>query len=135
MHRLNARAPGLATAAASCSNARMRVPLILLFSLCCGSAAHGRDYPATPSGYLALIDANGDGRISEAEYVDYLSAGFRRMDRNGDNMLDADELPAGPRHTLRSLSAFQADLRAQFHRLDRNGDGWLSAKELAQPPR
>ena len=111
------------------------LPLTLLFSLCCTGAAHGRDYPATPSGYLAMIDASGDGRISEAEYVGYLSAGFRRMDRNGDNVLDADELPPGPRQTPRSLAAFQADLAAQFHRLDRNGDGSLSAKELAQPPR
>ena len=113
----------------------MRLPLILLLALCCAHAAHGREYPATPSGYLALIDANGDGRISEAGYVDYLSTGFRRMDRNGDHVLGAEELPPGPRQTPRSLAAFQADLRAQFRRLDRNGDGLLSAKELAQPPR
>jgi Ca2+-binding EF-hand superfamily protein len=113
----------------------MRLPLTLLLSLCCAGVVHGRDYPATPSGYLTMIDADRDGRISEAEYVDYLSAGFRRMDRNGDDMLDTGELPPGPRHTPRSLAAFQADLAAQFHRLDRNGDGSLSAKELAQPPR
>ena len=110
-------------------------PSFVLLSLCCAGAVHARDYPATPSGYLAMFDANGDSRISEAEYVDYLSAGFRRMDRNGDNMLDASELPPGPRHMPRTLTAFQTDLAAQFHRLDRNGDGSLSAKELAQPPR
>jgi len=124
----------LATAAPSCSNARMRLPLaLLLLAVCAGAAA--RDYPATPAGYLALIDANGDGRVAAQEYVDYLSDGFRRMDRNGDGVLDGDELPAGPRRTPRSLAAFQDDLRRQFHRLDRDGNGWLSASELAQPPR
>lgn len=111
------------------------IPSFFLLSLCCAGAVHARDYPATPSGYLAMFDANGDGRISEAEYVDYLSAGFRRMDRNGDHVLDAGELPPGPRHMPRTLTAFQTDLATQFHRLDRNGDGSLSAKELAQPPR
>ena len=70
-----------------------------------------------------------------AEYVDYLSAGFRRMDANGDGVLDGDELPPGPRRTPRTLRGFEADVRAQFRRMDRNHDGFLSARELAQPPR
>jgi len=89
----------------------------------------------TPRDYLRRFDTDGDGRIAVQEYVDYLSAGFRAMDRNGDGMLDAGELPPGPRRMARSLAAFQADLRAQFHRSDRDGDGFLSARELAQPPR
>jgi len=57
------------------------------------------------------------------------------MDANRDGVLDAHELPPGPRRTPRTLQAFQADVRAQFRRLDRNHDGSLSARELAQPPR
>lgn len=113
----------------------MRHSLFLLITLLCAAAAHGQGYPTTPSSYLALIDGNGDGRISEAEYVEYLGAGFRRMDYNGDGVLDADELPAGPRRTPRTLAAFQADIRRQFRKLDRDHDGHLNAKELTQPPR
>ena len=89
----------------------------------------------TPSEYLHRFDTNGDGRIDAQEYIDYLSAGFRTMDLDGNGVLDASELPPGPRRSPRSLAAFQADLRAQFHRLDANRDGYLSARELVQPPR
>jgi Ca2+-binding EF-hand superfamily protein len=108
--------------------------LLPLLALICPTA-HARDYPDTAAAYLTLFDSNGDGRISAREYVDYLSAGFRAMDANGDGLLDAGELPPGPRRAPRTLSAFQADVRAQFRRLDRNHDGCLSARELAQPPR
>jgi Ca2+-binding EF-hand superfamily protein len=87
------------------------------------------------SAYLARFDQDGDGRIGAQEYVDYLSAGFHTLDANGDGVLEADELPPGPRRTPRTLAAFQADLRAQFHRMDRDHDGFLNAREMAQPPR
>ena len=88
----------------------------------------------TPNDYLRQFDAYGDGRIAVQDYIDYLATGFRAMDTNGDGILDASELPPGPRRMPRTLAAFQADLRAQFHRSDRNHDGFLSARELAQPP-
>jgi len=111
----------------------MRRLLPLLALLC--AVAHAHDYPASATAYLALFDGDRDGRISAREYVDYLSTGFRTMDANGDGVLDAGELPPGPRRTPRTLVAFQADVRAQFHRLDRDHDGYLSARELVQPPR
>jgi Ca2+-binding EF-hand superfamily protein len=92
-----------------------------------------QDYPQTPREYLRLMDADGDGRISEAEYVAYMSRSFLRMDTNGDGILEPSELPGGRGRPI-SLREFQHNLRKQFHRLDRNHDGYLSAKELAQPP-
>jgi Ca2+-binding EF-hand superfamily protein len=102
---------------------------LLLASASCAA----QDYPQTPRDYLRLMDADGDGRISEAEYVQYMSRGFARMDTDGDGILEPSELPGGRGRSI-TLREFQANLRRQFHRLDRNHDGYLSAKELAQPP-
>ena len=93
-----------------------------------------QDFPSTPAEYLLNIDSNGDGKISEPEYVAYLSRGFQQMDSNGDGILEASELPGGHGKPI-TLKSFQDNLRAQFHRLDRNHDGYLNARELTAPPR
>jgi Ca2+-binding EF-hand superfamily protein len=86
--------------------------------------------------YLAMMDANHDGRVSLAEYLDYMSAGFRRMDANGDGVLDAGELPPSPRnHGPLTLQQHRRNLAATFRRQDANHDGFLDARELAAPPR
>lgn len=97
------------------------------------NAVGAQDYPTSPGEYLRRMDSNGDGRISEAEYVTYLSRGFLAMDRNGDGILESSELPGGRGKPI-SLREFQGNIRRQFHQLDRNHDGYLSAKELSQPP-
>ena len=89
---------------------------------------------STPAEYLKQFDRNGDGRVSEAEYVAWMSRGFQRMDRDGDGVLEASELPGGRGNPI-TLKSFQDNLRRQFHRLDRNHDGYLSAHELTAPPR
>lgn len=87
--------------------------------------------------YFAGIDRDGDGRISLAEFQDYMSRGFRAMDRNGDGILQDHELPEGvvlrPGQP-RTLSALLANLERAFHRMDRDGSGWLSEAELLAPP-
>ena len=102
--------------------------LLLATTICAA-----QDYPQTPREYLRLMDSNGDGKISETEYVEYMSRSFHRMDTNGDGILESSELPGGRARPI-SLREFQDNLRRQFHRLDRNHDGYLSASELAQPP-
>ncbi|MDQ6647079.1 MAG: EF-hand domain-containing protein [Pseudomonadota bacterium] len=83
--------------------------------------------------YLQQFDSNGDGRVSEAEYLNYMSRSFRRMDADGNGVLTPDELPGGRGRAV-SLSSFQGNLRQQFHKLDRNRDGYLNARELTAPP-
>lgn len=90
---------------------------------------------ASPAAYLRQMDSNGDGKVSEAEYLDYMTAGFRRMDTNGDGELDASELAPSPRHPgPLTLDEVRHNYQHQFRLLDKNHDGFLSAHELAQPP-
>ncbi len=86
------------------------------------------------SEYLQMFDSNGDGRVSEAEYLAYMSRSFQNMDSNGDGILETDELPGGRGRPV-TLTSFQDNLRSQFHKLDRNRDGYLNARELTAPPR
>ncbi|KRE96588.1 hypothetical protein ASG87_16510 [Frateuria sp. Soil773] len=83
--------------------------------------------------YLRRFDTDGDGRVGEAEYVAYMSAGFQRMDANGDGVLERSELPGGRGREV-TLEGYRANLRAQFRKLDRNHDGHLDARELTAPP-
>jgi Ca2+-binding EF-hand superfamily protein len=85
------------------------------------------------SAYLQQFDSNGDGRVSEAEYLAYMGRGFQNMDRNGDGIISTDELPGGRGKPI-TLPAYRDNLRRQFHRLDRNHDGYLNARELTAPP-
>ena len=59
---------------------------------------------------------------------------FEKMDRDGDGVLSAKELPGG---TGKPVTAEQHRQRllARFVRQDTNGDGYLDAKELSAPPR
>jgi Ca2+-binding EF-hand superfamily protein len=87
----------------------------------------------TRSDYLKLFDSNGDGRVSEAEYLAYMSRGFQSMDSNGDGILETDELPGGRGKPI-TLKEYQDNLRRQFHKLDRHHHGYLNAQELTAPP-
>jgi len=83
--------------------------------------------------YLRLFDDDGDNRVSETEYLARMGRGFAAMDRNGNGVIDRDELP-GDRGQPISLEAHRANLLDQFHRLDKNHDGYLDARELTAPP-
>ncbi|HET7301562.1 MAG TPA: hypothetical protein VFJ01_13030, partial [Oleiagrimonas sp.] len=48
---------------------------------------------AAESPLMTMFDANHDACVSLAEYQAYMDKGFRRMDANGDDVLEAAELP------------------------------------------
>lgn len=83
--------------------------------------------------YLMRMDTDGDARVSLAEYQAWMGYAFTRMDRDGDGVLRADELPGG-RGAPVSLAAHRQVLAEAFARQDRNRDGTLDARELAAPP-
>lgn len=96
-----------------------------------GQRAHAQ---VTSSGdYLARMDSNGDGRVSLAEYQDWLSYAFDAMDRDRDGVLTADELPGGRGQPV-TRAEYRARLAATFLKQDRDRDGSLNAQELAAPP-
>lgn len=84
--------------------------------------------------YLARMDADRDGRVSLLEYQAWLGYAFERMDRDGDGMLAAAELPGGRGAPVR-LDAHRQALADAFARQDRDRSGFLDARELAAPPR
>jgi len=83
--------------------------------------------------YVARMDADHDGRVSLAEYQNWLSYAFTRMDANGDGVLSPDELPGGRGKPV-SLSDHRQTVAGRFARQDRNRDGFLDAQELLAPP-
>jgi Ca2+-binding EF-hand superfamily protein len=84
--------------------------------------------------YLQRMDSDGDGKVSEAEYLQWMLYAFDRMDRNGDGMLSADELPGGKGRAI-TREQLRQTIVQRFHKQDANGDGFLDARELAAPPR
>ncbi|MBH1666900.1 hypothetical protein I5U73_17655 [Stenotrophomonas maltophilia] len=84
--------------------------------------------------YLQKMDSDGDGRVSETEYVQWMLYAFDRMDHNGDGVLTADELPGGKGRAITREQQRQVIVQ-RFHKQDANGDGFLDARELSAPPR
>ena len=86
---------------------------------------------------LKAMDADGDGKVSEAEYTGPVP--FERLDRNGDGFLDAADAPqgAGPGRGPGDGEARPGGARrgrgisAQaLRRFDRDGDGQVTREEF-----
>lgn len=86
-----------------------------------------------PSAYLDRMDRDHDGRVSLAEYQDWLCYAFDAMDHDHDGNLTRVELPGGRGQPV-AREAYRARLAAAFARQDRDHDGSLDARELAAPP-
>ncbi|MFT3754836.1 MAG: hypothetical protein QM769_02625 [Pseudoxanthomonas sp.] len=79
------------------------------------------------------MDSDGDGRVSLAEYIDWMSYSFDARDRNRDGVLSADELPGGKGAPI-SRQTHRAQITERFRKQDANRDGYLDRKELSAPP-
>jgi Ca2+-binding EF-hand superfamily protein len=113
----------------------LRVAIVVPWLLLCG-AATAMPMAGSPAEYLNRMDLDGDGRVSLREYQDYLSRGFVQLDRDGDGVLNASELPPGTRsRRAPTLESHLRSLAAVFDRQDANNDAHLDARELAAPPR
>lgn len=78
------------------------------------------------------IDADKDGKITEAEIDAHRKAQFTAADTNGDGKLDAAELAA--RHLAEMQARVGERSKQMIEHLDDDGDGSLSAEELQDGP-
>ncbi|MGE8250660.1 hypothetical protein [Stenotrophomonas sp. Ste96] len=101
-----------------------RIALLVLSGVLAASAAAAQDLPATASDRFAMLDRNGDGKVSRDEYDG--DAFFRVVDADHNYRVSVDEVQAvlGPQRD----GEFSA---AEWVRIaDQNGDGELSAEEM-----
>ena len=79
------------------------------------------------------MDSNASGGVSVAEFQAWMAYSFNRIDKNSNNVIDADEALV-PKMTGVTRARHQANIAAQFRRQDRNKNGELSVYELTAPP-
>ena len=83
------------------------------------------------------MDTNGDGQVTEAEYVAFFNAQFTARDTNADGVLGKDEFSAAAfshadsnQDDQLTAAEYEAFYRKQFQRRDANGDGVLALDEM-----
>lgn len=76
------------------------------------------------------IDSNHDGQVTRAEFAAARTANFARLDRNGDGVVSAADIPA--------IARFKPGIQKIFQNFitnaDTNGDGMVTRAELANAP-
>lgn len=81
---------------------------------------------------FAAVDADKDGKITEAEMQAWRAAQVAGVDADKDGKLSADELKAMQMARMEERAANMASKMVE--RMDADGDGLLSAAELAARP-
>ncbi|MBN2631645.1 MAG: EF-hand domain-containing protein [Rhodobacteraceae bacterium] len=81
---------------------------------------------------FAAVDADKDGKITQAEIDAYRSAQTKALDVDGDGLMSAEELVA---MQMKGLQArVEQRVKAMLERMDDDKDGKLSAAEMARRP-
>lgn len=113
----------------------MRIALLMLLwlTLAVGNCYAQNAYAQSREQYFANIDSNGNGGVSIAEFQEWMAYAFNRIDKNANNIIDADEALV-PKMAGVTRAQHQANIAAQFRRQDRNKNGELSMLELTAPP-
>ena len=103
-----------------------------------GSMMHGHGPgPRGPAALFALVDANGDGRVTPEEIWAYVQARFAAADRNQDGALVLEEAQAvrltpvpdgAPRPEFGPMRARM--VAAVFRAVDASRDGRVTAEEV-----
>jgi arylsulfatase A-like enzyme len=100
------------------------------------------DAPATndakkPASMFKRMDANGDGQVTEAEYVAFFKRNYAARDTNEDGVLSAEEFPFPAfdhadtnQDGALSPAEYEALYQRQFKERDANGDGTLTIDEM-----
>lgn len=96
---------------------------LAVLTLASGGAAFAQQTPDRSAGAMRA-DADGDGRLSRAEFVSQRLQRLSAADANGDGSVSADEMRAA----AQARRAGRADVR--FDRLDANNDGMVSRAEF-----
>lgn len=81
---------------------------------------------------FAAVDADKDGKVTQAELQAFRAARVATVDADKDGKLSEDEVKA---MVLARMTARAEDMAsAMIERMDSDGDGFLTAAELAAPP-
>ena len=81
---------------------------------------------------FAAIDADQDGKITEAEIAAWRAAQAAAVDTDGDGLLSAEEIAA--MHIRAATERANQHATRMIERLDTDGDGKLSAAEMTTRP-
>jgi Ca2+-binding EF-hand superfamily protein len=81
---------------------------------------------------MALVDADGDGAVSQAEMAALRDRAFGQVDADGDGAIDPGELVAARAAVEDRSTMAQARMRIVFRRLDQDGDGRVTRDEVAR---
>ncbi|MCX7304980.1 MAG: EF-hand domain-containing protein [Hyphomicrobiales bacterium] len=86
--------------------------------------------PFSQAPLLGQIDADHDGKITRQETIAARERVFKRLDRNGDGVVDEKEVETARQAMIERATMAEARLSNQWKRMDQDGDGKVSAPEF-----